>query len=507
MISEREIALDIIMETDKGDASHSLIRDVLGKYDYLEPRQKAFIKKLAQGSLERRITLDYITDSFASVKTAKQKPLIRSLLRMSVYQIFYMDQVPDSAAINEAVNLAGKRGFKNLKGFVNGVLRNISRHKDKITFPAPSKKDKKSQITSLSVTYSMPEFICDLFLKNYGYDKTEDILKAFLNPRPVTIRMDERLSKEAMKRLTDSMIEESGDNFAIKQHELLPYAYELTHTDNIQYLPGYEEGNWMVQDVSSMLVSEVAGLKKGDVVIDVCSAPGGKALHAAAKLAALEKNAEPCDKESRDQELHDENSHHDDSHADNSYGDDSHDDMTQDNKAINEKPHVYSRDLTGFKTRIIEENVDRMGLSDIVTVEVHDALEHDEAFENKADVLYCDLPCSGLGIIGRKADIKYGASQKSLKSLSCLQQKILENVWNYVKPGGIMMYSTCTINPYENEKMVDYICENLPFERVDITMSVPSALRNEESLSKGYLQLLPGVYDTDGFFLAKLRRV
>jgi 16S rRNA (cytosine967-C5)-methyltransferase len=313
----------------------------------------------------------------------------------------------------------------------------------------------------------MPEFICDLFLKNYGYDKTEDILKAFLNPRPVTIRMDERLSKEEMKRLADSMIEESGDNFAIKQHELLPYAYELTHTDNIQYLPGYEEGNWMVQDVSSMLVSEVAGLKKGDVVIDVCSAPGGKALHAAAKLAALEKNAEPCD----------------------------------------EKPHVYSRDLTGFKTRIIEENVDRMALSDIVTVEVHDALEHDEAFENKADVLYCDLPCSGLGIIGRKADIKYGASQKSLKSLSCLQQKILENVWNYVKPGGIMMYSTCTINPYENEKMVDYICENLPFERVDITMSVPSALRNEESLSKGYLQLLPGVYDTDGFFLAKLRRV
>ena len=467
MISEREIALDIIMETDKGDASHSLIRDVLGKYDYLEPRQKAFIKKLAQGSLERRITLDYITDSFASVKTAKQKPLIRSLLRMSVYQIFYMDQVPDSAAINEAVNLAGKRGFKNLKGFVNGVLRNISRQKDKITFPAPSKKDKKSQITSLSVTYSMPEFICDLFLKNYGYDKTEDILKAFFNPRPVTIRMDERLSKEEMKRLADSMIEESGDNFAIKQHELLPYAYELTHTDNIQYLTGYEEGNWMVQDVSSMLVSEVAGLKKGDVVIDVCSAPGGKALHAAAKLAALEKNAELCD----------------------------------------EKPHVYSRDLTGFKTRIIEENVDRMALSDIVTVEVHDALEHDEAFENKADVLYCDLPCSGLGIIGRKADIKYGASQKSLKSLSCLQQKILENVWNYVKPGGIMMYSTCTINPYENEKMVDYICENLPFERVDITMSVPSALRNEESLSKGYLQLLPGVYDTDGFFLAKLRRV
>lgn len=473
MISEREIALEIIMETDKGDAPHSLIRDVLGRYDYLEPRQKAFIKKLAQGSLERRITLDYIIDSFASVKTSKQKPLIRSLLRMSVYQIFYMDQVPDSAAINEAVNLAGKRGFKNLKGFVNGILRNISRQKDQITFPLPSKTDKKSQTHSLSVIYSMPEFVCDLFLSSYGYEQTENILKSFLVPRPVTIRMDERQTPEQIRDLVEAMKEEAPGSFEIKQHELLSYAYELIHTDNIQYLPGFEEGKWMVQDVSSMLVSEVSGIKKGDVVIDVCSAPGGKALHAASKLAALEM----ADKEATE--------------------------YTQEDR----KPRVYSRDLTEFKTGIIEENTQRMGLDDIVTIQVHDASMHDESFENKADVLYCDLPCSGLGIIGRKADIKYGVSKASLKSLTLLQKSILENVWNYVKPGGIMMYSTCTINPYENEKMVDYICENLPFERVDITDSVPEALKNEDSLSKGYLQLLPGKYDTDGFFLAKLKRV
>lgn len=489
MISEREIALDIIMETDKGDASHSLIRDVLGKYDYLEPRQKAFIKKLAQGTMERRITLDYITDQFASVKTAKQKPLIRSLLRMSVYQIFYMDQVPDSAAINEAVNLAGKRGFKNLKGFVNGVLRNISREKDKITFPLPSKTDKKSQIHSLSVNYSMPEFVCELFISNYGYEKAEEIVASFLNPRPVTIRMDERFSEDEIKELVRSMKEESGESFEIKPHEQLPYAYELTHTDNIQYLPGYDEGKWMVQDVSSMLVSEAAGLNKGDVVIDVCSAPGGKALHAAAKLAALEKSGNSFDN-------NDQNGQSGEQDAEKAVN-------TDDSKL----PHVYSRDLTSFKTRIIEENIDRMGLGDIVTVEVHDAREHDAAFENKADVLYCDLPCSGLGIIGRKADIKYGVSKKSLKSLTDLQKEILGSVWNYVKPGGIMMYSTCTINPYENEKMVDYICENLPFERVDISESLPEALRKEESLSKGYLQLLPGVYGTDGFFLAKLKRI
>lgn len=467
MISEREIALDIMMEEDKGDASHSLIRDVLGKYDYLEPRQKAFIKKLATGSLERRITLDYIIDKFALVKTAKQKPLIRNLLRMSVYQIFYMDQVPDSAAINEAVNLAGKRGFKNLKGFVNGVLRNISRKKDSIEFPKALDNDKRSHILSLSVNYSMPKFICELLFDNYGYEKTRKILSSFLNPRPVIIRMDERQTEEEIDELVALMKEDSGDDFGIKQHKLLPYAYEMTHTDNIQYLPGFDEGKWMVQDVSSMLVSQVAGLKQGDVVIDVCSAPGGKALHAASKLSVLDNRAGDSPRRS----------------------------------------HVYSRDLTQFKTNLIEENVSRMNLTDMVSVQVHDARLHDEAFENKCDVLYCDLPCSGLGIIGRKADIKYGISKETLKSLTELQKQILQNVYDYVKPGGIMMYSTCTINPYENEKMLEYICKEFSFERVDITDLVPDELKSIESLKDGYLLLLPGEYDTDGFFLAKLRRV
>lgn len=463
MLNEREIALNIIMELDAGEASHSLMRDVLGRYDYLLPKQKAFIKRLSDGTLERRITLDYIIDQFASVKSAKQKPLIRSLLRMSVYQIFYMDSVPDSAAINEAVNLAGKRGFVKLKGFINGVLRNIARDKDKITFPLPKKGNVKSEAMTLSVTYSMPELICKTFLNSFGYEETENILKAFLQPRPVILRMDERQSHAEMQELIQQMKEMSDASFTAAEHPLLPYAYELTHTDNIQYLPGYEEGKWMVQDVSSMLVTEAAGIKAGDTIIDVCSAPGGKALHAAAKLAAAEKGAA--------------------------------------------KGSVTARDLSDFKVGLIDENSKRMGLEDIVSVQVHDATVHDGALENKADVLYCDLPCSGLGIIGRKADIKYAITKESLKSLTELQKTILQNVWNYVKVGGTMMYSTCTINPYENEQMVAYICENLPFERVDLTGSVPEALRTEKTLKDGYLQLVPGKYGTDGFFFAKLKRI
>jgi 16S rRNA (cytosine967-C5)-methyltransferase len=367
-----------------------------------------------------------------------------------------MDTVPDSAAINEAVNLAGKRGFRNLKGFVNGVLRNISRNKDEIRWPSPKRGDINSEIQALSVLYSMPEKICSIFLEAYGYEECERILKDFLNPRPVIIRMDERMSESDMDKLSEAMKAESPDNFEIRKHELVPYAYELFHTDNIRYLPGYEEGCWMVQDVSSMLVAEAAGIKEGDTVIDVCSAPGGKAMHAAAKTG--------------------------------------------------KSGRVIARDLTESKVNLINENIERMNLKDTVTAEVHDATVHDPALEEQGDVLLCDLPCSGLGIIGRKGDIKYSVTEEGLESLKKLQRTILENVWNYVKPGGIMMYSTCTVNPEENEEMVDYICENYPFERVSLCDILPDSLKKEPSIEKGYIQLLPGKYDTDGFFLAKLRR-
>ncbi len=458
-MNEREIVLDILLEMEKGNNSRSLIRNVLLRYDYLLPQQKAFIKRVSEGTLERRITLDYIIDQYASVKTKKQKPLIRNVLRLSVYQIFYMDQVPDSAVLNEAVNLTAKRGFAKLKGFVNAVLRNIVRYKDKINFPLPKKSDEKSCINALSVTYSMPELICRIFLSEYGYEKTEQIFKTFLFPRPVIIRMDERYTASEMEQLAKEMedfMHETGiKKFSIKKNDLLSYAYELSHTDNITYLPGFEEGRWVVQDPSSMLVSEVAGIKKGDIVADVCSAPGGKTMHAAAKGAAK----------------------------------------------------VYSRDLTEYKTSLIKENIERMRLEDIVECKVADATVHDDFLEDRCDVLYLDVPCSGLGIIGRKGDIKYSVTKDMLKSLTSLQKEIVQKSWNYVKKGGIMMYSTCTLNSRENEEIVEWICKELPFERVDITKNLPVKLQGEESAKEGYLKLIPGMYNTDGFFMAKLRRI
>jgi 16S rRNA (cytosine967-C5)-methyltransferase len=220
-------------------------------------------------------------------------------------------------------------------------------------------------------------------------------------------------------------------------------------------LPGYDEGAFLVQDISSMLVCEVAGIKTDNTVVDVCSAPGGKSLHAADKLKGTGQ--------------------------------------------------VIARDLSANKCMIIRENVNRMRAAN-VTVEQYDAEKHDESMESKADVLICDLPCSGLGVIGRKPDIKMNTDEESIQNLQEKQRSILNAVWNYVKPGGIMMYSTCTVTKEENEENVKWILENLPFEPVDLTEKLPEKMKSIETAKDGYIQILPGEFETDGFFIAKLRR-
>ncbi len=465
MANIREIVLNILIEYDRdGVRKPSLLKDSLNIYDYLESRDKAFMKRVVDGCIERQIQIDYILDSFSKTPVNKMQPFISSLMRMSVYQIMFMDQVPDSAACNEAVKLAQKHKFAGLKGFVNGVLRNISRNKDKIEYPS---KEEKGGIPYLSVVYSMPEWICEMWLKDYGFDQTEKMLKFFLEARPTVVRLSQKgaTGSTSAKDITDyiSQLEKAG--VKVTRNDILPYALELEKTDNIVFLPGFDEGCFFVQDVSSMLVTEIADPQDGQLVIDVCAAPGGKSLHAAERVGS---------------------------------------------------GSVISRDVSERKCDLISENADRMGL-DNIKVELGDARIHDTNLENKADILYLDLPCSGLGIIGRKNDIKYNASKQGLDSLSKLQWEIIKTAWDYVKPGGILMYSTCTVNRAENQDMVARICEELPFTPEDFSGDLPEALKVTEGgvakeltpqsqAKNGYIQLLPGEFGTDGFFIARLRR-
>lgn len=441
-INEREIVLAILMEvTENGAYSHIVLREVLEKYQYLEKRERAFITRVTEGTLEHMIEIDYILDQFSKVKVKKMKPVIRNILRSAVYQLKYMDSVPDRAVCSEAVNLAVRKGFSGLKGYVNGVLRSTARGLDQVEYPAEGVK-------ALSVKYSCPEWIIELWGKNYSRETVETMLKDFQEEKPLTIRCRlDRISPEELR----SRLEEEGVRTA--PHPYLPYAFEITGYDYLDGLESFREGLFAVQDVSSMLAGEIADPQKGDEVLDVCAAPGGKAVHAAERM---EGNG-----------------------------------------------HVQARDLTEQKAELIRENIERAGLENI-DAEVWDATVYDKAFEEKADLVIADLPCSGLGVLGKKADLRYKASPEGAEELVKLQRRILSCVQRYVKPGGVLLYSTCTVNPAENIDNVHWFLEEHPeFEQDDISGRLCPELR-ESVMEKGCIQLLPGIHKCDGFFIARL---
>lgn len=444
-VNVRELIVDMVRKiTAKEEQSHILIRQVLKKYNYLEEYDKAFLKRVTEGTLERLISIDYVINLYSSVKVNKMKPLIRSLIRMSVYQILYMDKVPDSAACNEAVKIAEKRGFFKLKAFVNGLLRNIVRNKNEI--PLPNRKN--NLILFLSVNYSMPEDLLQLLLRQYGEIKCEEILESYFVEKSLSIRLRECLTQEKKEAILNNF---HKNNVKVKQHPFLSYAYMLQEMGDITQDLHFLEGDYTVQDVSSMFVCEIADLKRGDRVLDVCSAPGGKAIHA-------------CDK-------------------------------------LRESGIVEARDVSDYKVSLIIENKRRMQVENL-KIKVWDATDYDSDAKEQYDVVLLDIPCSGMGVIGKKPEIKYRLTSDSLKELDILQKKIVDTVWDYVKPGGNLIYSTCTIRKEENEEMIQYITNTYPYELEPIDSYLPKELQTEDS-KKGYLTFLPGELN-DGFFIAKL---
>lgn len=442
----RALALEILMQiTQEKEYSHIAIRNALDKVGYLPKQDRAFINRLVEGTLEYKIRIDYIIDQFSSVKVKKMKPVIRNIIRCGVYQLLFMDSVPDAAACNEAVKLAQKKGFYSLKGFVNGVLRTISREKEQITYP--SRENRLSEY--LSVYYSMPLWLTERWLAEYGPEATESMLLDSLKDHPVTIRlqayrMDPEVCIESLER----------QGAVVAPAPFLPYAKYLTKYDQLAGLKAFHMGGFVVQDVSSMLVSEVADPKKGDRVIDLCAAPGGKSLHIADKMEGT--------------------------------------------------GHVDARDLTDYKVELIRDNIRRTGVTN-VTAAKKDATVLDKESVGQADIVLADVPCSGLGVIGKKTDVKYRADLEKIQELSVLQKRILHNAASYVKPGGTLIYSTCTIMKEENIDNVNWFAENYPFELESIDPYLCEELRSETT-QRGYLQLLPGIHQTDGFFIARFRK-
>ncbi len=446
VINVRELALDVLLDMSKGDEKSSkLLKSVLDKYDYLPDRDKSFLKRLVNGSIEYRIRLDHIIDMYSRTPVSKMKPLIRELIRMSAYQILYMDRVPDSAACNEAVKLARKRGMEGLSGFVNGVLRAIAGNKDSV--PKLTEGKDGDYIRVSSITWSCPEIIVGELVKDYGRERTEDILRASLKAdRGVWVRIDESLDKDTIDKIKAD-IEGDAGGYDISTHEDIPdisYAVISREPDRVTRMSHFTEGHITIQDISSMMVCEMAGLGKyagGKIrLLDMCAAPGGKTMHAVSKSIR--------------------------------YG-------------IDVK--IRSLDVSAGKAALIDDNVRRMGYEGYVSTGVWDATVYDEGSEQAYDVVIADVPCSGLGVMGRKPDIKYNITADGYKSLEVLQRSILDNAVRYVKKGGRLIFSTCTMRKAENDANTRYILDKGEYELI-----------SEKQL---YLS-----DDHDGFYIAVLDR-
>lgn len=426
-VNDRELILEILlMITKEGEYSHIALRQVLDQYQYLDKKERSFITRVVNGTLERMIEIDYILNQFSKVKVNKMKPVIRTIMRSSIYQLKYMDAIPPAAVCNEAVKLAGKRGFSQLKGFVNGVLRNISRNLEKVEYP-------EEDLRNMSVKYSLPTWILEQWIGDYGKEKAELMAEASLETPPLSVRFNE--DKIAKKDLMDLLRRE---NVEVAEVEGLPCALYLSGYDRLTALDSFNKGYYQVQDVSSMQVAYLANPREGAYCIDVCAAPGGKAIHVAELLKGSGR--------------------------------------------------VEARDLTDYKVDLIWDNIERSGL-DNIEAKRQDATILSKDSVDKADLVIADLPCSGLGVLARKVDLKYKMTLESQRELEHLQRQILSTVKSYVKPGGTLIYSTCTVNKKENTLNAHW------FERENPDFH----LELEE-------QRLQGIHEGDGFYIARFRR-
>ena len=408
--------------------------------DRLDRRDAALAARLLYGVVQNRMLLDfYLAQAVASPLT-KLQPVVLDILRLGAYQILFLDKIPVSAAVNEAVEQTKTYANKRAAGLVNGVLRAAARHLDDLPTI-----DREDPVSYLSLLYSHPRWLVEAFLDRLGPEETEALL-AWDNGEPdITVQVVTcRHTTEAATR----SLEEEG--VTVRPHPWLPDCLILTGTGDLAERAAYREGMIYAQDPAARLAVLAAGLRPGDRVLDACAAPGGKSFAAAMVLG-------------------DEGS-------------------------------ITACDIHSHKIALIEAGARRLGLGSI-TAHVHDGREHEPAWDGAFDAVLADVPCSGLGVIQKKPEIRY-KDPEALAGLPRVQTALLENLCRYVRPGGVLLYSTCTLLRAEDEDVVaGFLAAHPEFVREGFTLPGPVG-----AVPEGEITLWPQRTGTDGFYLARLRR-
>ena len=433
----REATLKLLLEYEESGKYVNLSLNSHAT-DAFTREEKSFLTALLYTTVERKLTFDYYISALSSRSIDSIKPRTRNILRLGLCQIIMIDSVPDYAAVNETVKLTKNPGERS---FVNGVLREAVRRKSDATLPMPERE--KSYPRYLSVKESFPLPLVRHFISLFGTEATEKILSSFNTERHTDLTVNtNKISRDEFLKL----LSEAG--FSATPSSASSISVRIPVSVAPASLPGYSEGYFFVQDAASAIAVEALGLMPGMTCIDPCSAPGGKSF-AAAILSG-------------------------------------------------DKAKIISSDIHESKLSLIEGGLRRLGLKSI-TVGCRDASVVDESLVGVADRVICDVPCSGLGVIGKKPDLRY--KDLTLDSLVDIQYSILKASASYLKVGGRLVYSTCTLNPKENEENVlRFVLENKDFRLVDFTVG-------DLSSEGGMLTLLPHIHKTDGFFISLIERV
>ena len=437
-MNARETALDALIACRKRAAwSNGVLKDYIDR-DRLDRRDAALATRLCYGILQHRGMLDFFLQQLLTGKLKDLHPLVRDILHMGLYQIYELDKVPDSAAVNESVALAKKycRWQRSASGLVNAVLRNAVRTKGTLKMP-----------TTLEDRYSHPKELIDLLESYVGSERLEPMLAAN-NDTPQTVVQVNTLrvtTEELVKALAE-------DEVRALPHPWMPDCLILSNTGNLERLKAFKDGLFYVQDAASKLAVLCAKIPQGESVrvLDCCAAPGGKTFAAAICMGGQGK--------------------------------------------------IRSADIHRHKTTLIQHGADRLGLHNVLVRE-QDATENHRTWFQKMDVVLADVPCSGYGIIRKKPDIRY-KDPADMERLPEVQLKILCKQAEYVKPGGVLMYSTCTLVRRENEDVVEAFLRHYP----DFTLEPLDLPDRFPKNTTGMLTLVPGEYDTDGFFICRMRR-
>lgn len=439
----REAALDLLLAIEKKQAySHLQLKAYIEKHD-LSPKDIGLLTELVYGTIQRKMTLDYYLSHFLKT-TAKLSDWVILLLRISLYQMVYLDRIPDRAVLYEAVEIAKKRGHPGIASFVNGVLRNVQRK------GLPPMDVINDPLERISIKTSTPKWLVERLSKQYGLGETEKILMAQLSPARQTARVN-RL-KADVPQVLQALDEEGIDAKKGKLVDEAIYAVK----GNLAKSKAYKNGWITIQDESSMLVAKALNVKEGDHVLDACAAPGGKSTHIG--------------------------------------------------EILNNTGKVVSLDLHEHKIQLIEKQAHRLGLANVEARVLDSRFVAEHFPPSTFDKILVDAPCSGFGVIRKKPEIKYTKTKEGIFSLISVQKEILRAASHLLKPNGILVYSTCTIDREENDGVIKSFLQDHEDFELDDTMSERMPVQVKQYIEGGRLQMLPHYFETDGFFIAALRK-